>query len=308
MIGGNLDWKMIGIGALVGVGVILIDAMLIATRKGSLPPLAVGIGIYLPMSATFAVVLRRRRRPLVQQAGQSVARTGTRERLGILVASGLIVGERLFGVLNAGLIVAYSNDAPIALVADTFAPAKILGFVGFVGLGSGSIDGCCRRIENLQCRPGSRLSKGHNGLQPLGIPEVAPGDEVEAFPKPRHGRFHRGGIARLDGPPVAGRNCAIEVADAPMRWIRDRQSGEQRIGQRHVVDDRCSRPHAIPEQPDAVRGKQADGERRALLRPIDRAEDERIDVPCSSITELASPAGYNLKVREGSDISPVVGL
>ena len=41
--------------------------------------------------------------------------------------------------------------------------------------------------------------------------------------------------------------------------------------------------------------------------PIDRAEDERIDAS-SSITELASPAGYNLKVREGSDISPVVGL
>ena len=46
VIGGNLDWKMIGIGALVGVGLILIDAVLIATRKGSLPPLAVGIGIY----------------------------------------------------------------------------------------------------------------------------------------------------------------------------------------------------------------------------------------------------------------------
>ena len=180
MIGGNLDWKMIGIGALVGVGLILIDAMLIATRKGSLPPLAVGIGIYLPMSATFAVVLGAAvGHWYSRRAKASPARA---ERLGTLVASGLIVGESLFGVLNAGLIVAYSNDAPIALVADTFAPAKILGFVGFVGLGSGSIDGCCRRIENLQCRPGSRLSKGHNGLQLLGIPEVAPGDEVEAFP------------------------------------------------------------------------------------------------------------------------------
>ena len=48
VIGGNLDWKMIGIGALVGVGLILIDAMLIATRKGSLPPLAVGLGSTFP--------------------------------------------------------------------------------------------------------------------------------------------------------------------------------------------------------------------------------------------------------------------
>jgi hypothetical protein len=50
------------------------------------------------------------------------------------VASGLIVGESLFGVLNAGLIVASSNDAPIALVSEDFAPAKILGIVAFIGL------------------------------------------------------------------------------------------------------------------------------------------------------------------------------
>jgi hypothetical protein len=65
------------------------------------------------------------------QASRAPARA---ERLGTLVASGLIVGESLFGVLNAGLIVSSSSDAPIALVPDTFAPAKVLGFVGFVGL------------------------------------------------------------------------------------------------------------------------------------------------------------------------------
>ena len=57
VIGGNLDWKMIGIGALVGVGLILLDATLGAMKKLRIPPLAVGIGIYLPMSATFAVVV-----------------------------------------------------------------------------------------------------------------------------------------------------------------------------------------------------------------------------------------------------------
>ena len=56
------------------------------------------------------------------------------ERLGTLVASGLIVGESLFGVLNAGLIVASSNDAPIALVPEDFAPAKIMGVLAFIGL------------------------------------------------------------------------------------------------------------------------------------------------------------------------------
>jgi len=50
-------WKMIGIGALVGVGLILLDTVLGAANKLRIPPLAVGIGIYLPMSATFAVVV-----------------------------------------------------------------------------------------------------------------------------------------------------------------------------------------------------------------------------------------------------------
>jgi len=56
------------------------------------------------------------------------------ERLGTLVASGLIVGESLWGVLNAGLIVGTSNDAPIGLVAEDFALAPYLGVIGFVGI------------------------------------------------------------------------------------------------------------------------------------------------------------------------------
>src|SRR6478672_1520417 len=57
VIGGSLAWKMLGIGALVGVGLVLLDAALGAAGKLRIPPLAVGIGIYLPMSATFAVVV-----------------------------------------------------------------------------------------------------------------------------------------------------------------------------------------------------------------------------------------------------------
>ena len=37
-------------------------------------------------------------------------------------------------MLNAGLIVATSNDAPIAFVAGDFALANPIGVVGFVGL------------------------------------------------------------------------------------------------------------------------------------------------------------------------------
>ena len=51
----------------------------------------------------------------------------------MLVASGLIVGESLFGVINAGLIVGFNKDAPLAVVGPSF-PANIVGVLGFVGL------------------------------------------------------------------------------------------------------------------------------------------------------------------------------
>jgi hypothetical protein len=115
VIGGSLNWTMIGIGALVGVALILLDAALGAAGKLRVPPLAVGIGIYLPMSATFAVVLGA----IVATWYEGVARRSKdyarADRLGTLVASGLIVGESLFGVLNAALIVGLNSDAPIAL-------------------------------------------------------------------------------------------------------------------------------------------------------------------------------------------------
>jgi putative OPT family oligopeptide transporter len=135
VIGGNLDWKMIGIGAIIGVGLVAIDSLLKAAKRRRIPPLAVGIGIYLPMSSTFAVVLGAIVGHWYERRTSSWPTAGRAERLGTLVASGLIVGESLFGVVNAGLIVAFNKDEPIALVGSGFAlPANILGVLGFVAL------------------------------------------------------------------------------------------------------------------------------------------------------------------------------
>ncbi len=133
VIGGKLDWKMIGIGALVGVGLILLDTALGAMKKLRIPPLAVGIGIYLPMSATFAVVVGAIISHWYDGRARQTANPERAERLGTLVASGLIVGESLWGVINAGLIVAFSKDAPIGIVPEDFALAPWLGLLGFVG-------------------------------------------------------------------------------------------------------------------------------------------------------------------------------
>jgi putative OPT family oligopeptide transporter len=134
VVGGNLEWRMIGIGALVGVGLILLDATMGAMNRLRLPPLAVGLGIYLPMSATFAVIIGTLMAVWYQRATRAAANPERSERLGTLVASGLIVGESLWGVLNAGLIVWLAKEAPIGLVGDDFPPAKWLGVLGFVAI------------------------------------------------------------------------------------------------------------------------------------------------------------------------------
>jgi putative OPT family oligopeptide transporter len=133
VIGGSLEWKMIGIGAVLGVGLILLDAALGALGKLRIPPLAVGIGIYLPMSATFAVVVGAVLAHWYDGRVRTTANPERAERLGTLVASGLIVGESLWGVVNAGLIVALTRDAPIGIVGEDFALAPWLGLLGFVG-------------------------------------------------------------------------------------------------------------------------------------------------------------------------------
>ena len=133
VVGGNLEWRMIGIGAVVGIGLIVIDAALGAMNRLRLPPLAVGLGIYLPMSATFAVVVGTLTAKWYERRTRGSANPERTERLGTLVASGLIVGESLWGVLNAGLIVALSKDAPIGLVPAEFALAPWLGILAFVG-------------------------------------------------------------------------------------------------------------------------------------------------------------------------------
>jgi hypothetical protein len=51
--------------------------------------------------------------------------------MGVLLATGLIVGESLFGVIFAGIVAATNKDAPLAVVKD-FAWATPLGLVIFI--------------------------------------------------------------------------------------------------------------------------------------------------------------------------------
>ncbi|HET9637274.1 MAG TPA: oligopeptide transporter, OPT family [Gemmatimonadaceae bacterium] len=134
VIGGKLEWKMLGIGALIGVGIVILDEVLRLLKKLRIPPLAVGIGIYLPMSATFAVIVGAILAHWYEGRVKNTPNPERASRLGTLVASGLIVGESIWGVINAGLIVGFSKDAPIALVPEDFKLSPWLGVLGFVGV------------------------------------------------------------------------------------------------------------------------------------------------------------------------------
>src|SRR5690625_7536559 len=88
----------------------------------SIPPLGVGMGIYLPsqitlMIATGAVIgwfFNRR-------AARHAARPEDRKQLGVLMATGLIVGESILGVIIAAIVVFSGKEAPLGLVGDGFA-------------------------------------------------------------------------------------------------------------------------------------------------------------------------------------------
>ena len=134
VIGHKLDWTMIGIGAAIGAVIVGVDAFLGARKLFRLPPLAVGMGIYLPMSATLPVMLGALIGWWFNRRAARTAEPARTQHLGVLVASGMIVGESLFGVLLAGLIVAAGSDAPLALIGPDFAGGEVVGFAAFAAL------------------------------------------------------------------------------------------------------------------------------------------------------------------------------
>jgi putative OPT family oligopeptide transporter len=118
----NVDWSLIETGGLIGVLVIGADALLRRLKPGAhLSPLAVGLGIYLPTQSTLMVVVGAVAGWIFERHAQTRARAEATKQLGVLLASGMIVGEGLVGVLVAALVAFSGQDFPLALVGDSFA-------------------------------------------------------------------------------------------------------------------------------------------------------------------------------------------
>jgi putative OPT family oligopeptide transporter len=137
VLGGDIQWNLIGYGAAIGAVVIVIDEVLLkaTNKKYHLPPLAVGMGMYLPMALTLLI-------PVGAFIGNRYERWAERtrnpefaKRMGVLGATGFIVGESLFGVAFAGIVAGTGSDAPLAVVGESFeAYAGWLGAAVFAAL------------------------------------------------------------------------------------------------------------------------------------------------------------------------------
>jgi len=98
IVGGQMAWPLIIVGILMAVGFILVQVR---------SPMLVCVGMYLPLETTFAIfiggVVRGILDKLAERRQFNAAQKARMENNGTLLASGLIAGEALVGLIFAGL-------------------------------------------------------------------------------------------------------------------------------------------------------------------------------------------------------------
>jgi len=134
--GSDLDWGLIWLGVAIGAVVIVVDEVLKRTTSFRLPPLAVGMGMYLPMALTLIIPIGAFLGLFYNRwADRDTAHAERRKRLGVLMATGLIVGESLYGVIFAGIVAGTGQEDPLALLDGPLGSwAEIVGVLAFVAV------------------------------------------------------------------------------------------------------------------------------------------------------------------------------
>jgi putative OPT family oligopeptide transporter len=126
IVGGEMAWPLVFTGALFGVAMIFLKVR---------SPMLVAVGMYLPFNTSFAIFMGGSLRWLQdwysKRAGHNEAQKARVENTGVLIASGLIAGEALTGLLIGAFKAA---DKPIHhFFAD---PSYGLGFAVFLAIGA----------------------------------------------------------------------------------------------------------------------------------------------------------------------------
>jgi len=96
IVGGDMAWPLIIVGIFMGIGFILMNVK---------SPMLVSVGMYLPLTTTFAIFVGGLIKGLVNivsdKRKHNAAQKARVENIGILLASGLIAGEALMGLVIA---------------------------------------------------------------------------------------------------------------------------------------------------------------------------------------------------------------
>jgi putative OPT family oligopeptide transporter len=134
-----IPWEIVGYGALVGVGAIVIDRLLLAPRdaKFRLHPMPLAVGMYLPWTVTFPILFGGLVYLFVEK--RTIARGDDEEtrkaviHRGLLFSSGIVAGEAIMGIVAAILIVAGVTIDPVSAMS-LFAMFAVLGVLAWFAL------------------------------------------------------------------------------------------------------------------------------------------------------------------------------
>lgn len=128
IVGGEMAWPLVLVGIAMGISLILIKVK---------SPMLFSVGMYLPLETTFAIFVGGLIRGIVDKLrdkrGFNDAQKARVENAGVLVASGLIAGEGLTGLLIAGVVVARTDKTFPTLEAFS-SVAPYLAIAVLVGL------------------------------------------------------------------------------------------------------------------------------------------------------------------------------
>jgi putative OPT family oligopeptide transporter len=119
IVGGNMPWALVVVGIFMGLAMILLKVR---------SPMLVAVGMYLPLATTFAIfvggMIRGVTDSRAKARGLNEAQRARTENVGVLVASGLIAGEALVGLLTATF---NFFEWPIPTIFET--PSYVFGLV-----------------------------------------------------------------------------------------------------------------------------------------------------------------------------------
>ncbi|MZP82931.1 MAG: oligopeptide transporter, OPT family, partial [Bacteroidales bacterium] len=122
IVGGEMAWPLIIVGIFMGIGFILMRVK---------SPMLVSVGMYLPLTTTFAIFTGGITKGIIDMISEkrkhNQAQKQRVENVGVLLASGLIAGEALMGLVVAMFAVA--GVFLFELFSFFKNPAFLIGFV-----------------------------------------------------------------------------------------------------------------------------------------------------------------------------------